>query len=148
MGEIARIGLVAQSLFGSEPEEMKTAKWISQLPPDTPIFVWGNNCEIYLKSKRRNITPYYYWTPLYVDGFLSDDEIDELMHRFVRQRVVVIDKVTNLPGDGIFDDDQLHGASRFKSQLQKLLSEHYGPRLTLPSGSGAYLPHGMLYHES
>ena len=144
LGEIARIGLNVQSALETESDVMKTVKWISQLPSDTPIFVWGNNCEIYLKSRRRNVTPYYYWTPLYVDGFLSDEEIDMLMDKFVRERVVVIDKVTGLPGDGIFEHDQLHGTSRFKTRLQKLLSEHYEPRLTLPSGSGAYLPQRSL----
>ena len=100
---------------------------VAQQKNDSKLFVWGNNTELFIKSNRRSISPYYYWTPFHVDGFLSDDEIETFMNKLVQDPVIIVEKVgvNSEVGDGVFEDGYVYGDSKFKLALRKVVSEYY-----------------------
>ena len=140
LGELARIYLF---IHPKTTNELKVAAAIEQIKewPESPVMVWGNCGKFYLKSGRKFVSKYYSWTPFYVDGFLSDDELKETLRSILEERTIVVDKMSPDPvaGEGIYEDGWIHGLPKFKAELRNLLKDHYMAR-DLPGGARLYLP--------
>lgn len=95
--------------------------------PAMPLFVWGNNANAYLLSGRKNPFPYYYWGPMSVDGFLSDEQIEQCLEVLKNNDVMVVDGMNpSSPQDTeIFFPNRHSKDSTFKKRLRDVVKMYY-----------------------
>lgn len=143
--EVARIAFFLQTKKGTLSQTEFVLQEIAKVDKDVPLFVWGNNTELFMLSNRKSISPYYYWTPLVVDGLLSDEEIEDFVRRFTSNDVIVVEKFgDNVKyGGGIFEDGGVYGDSKVKMKLREVLSENYTEITGNEDGPHIYLPKTM-----
>lgn len=102
------------------------AQVINRLPPDHPLFVWGNAARLYLLTGRKGVIPHYYWGALGLEGFLSIEEINSLMDVLEREHPLIVDEVLNTsdgnPGSLLLNTPY---DSTFKRRLKSFVETHY-----------------------
>lgn len=109
--------------------------------PDMPLFTWSNSAAAYLRTNRTNPFRYFYWGPMSVDGFLSDDEIEKCMQVLQNERVMIVDGMNpvSLQDTGIFEENIHSHDSAFKKRLRTVVSQYYHKVYVGKSGLTVYL---------
>ena len=84
------VGKLQNCRIIEDPDEKIVLEKISGIPRDVPLLVWGNHCNFYIKTNRKNpVSPYYYNGIFFIKEF-SDDQIAELKEKIDKSEPFIV----------------------------------------------------------